>query len=79
MNKKCPNCGFINFVYAEACHKCETELSETSVRSAYNYSTTYRGGVNANHQPYPTTGGFSLVKGLVCAGVGVIVLAIQTR
>lgn len=25
-NKKCPNCGFINFATAQSCRKCETEL-----------------------------------------------------
>lgn len=28
-NQKCPNCGFINFVTAEACRKCETVLIST--------------------------------------------------
>ncbi|MFY9620887.1 MAG: hypothetical protein WAM70_13570 [Pyrinomonadaceae bacterium] len=76
MNKKCPNCGFINFVYAEACHKCETVLSETTVRSAYDYPATYRGGVNAPSQPYPTKGGFSVLERIGLRGVGIIVLAI---
>lgn len=76
MNKKCPNCGFINFVYAEACHKCETALSETPVRSAYDYPATYRGGVNSHSQPYPTKSSFPFLKVLAGAGVVVIVLAI---
>ncbi len=32
--------------------------------------------MNANHQPSPPKSGFSVLKGVVCGGVGVIVLAI---
>ena len=75
MNKKCPNCGFINFVSAEACRKCETILPETINQSFYDDGPAYRGGVNAYHQPYPTKRKFSLVKALVFVLVGLVVMA----
>ena len=45
-NKKCPNCGFINFVDAEACRKCETSLN--SFEETYTEPSGYRPGFGAN-------------------------------
>ena len=66
MNQKCPYCGFINFVEAEACRKCETVLKQLPDDSAFNDRTTYRGGVSSNRQPYKTGGGFTLGKLVLC-------------
>ncbi|HKP36758.1 MAG TPA: hypothetical protein VJT71_07860 [Pyrinomonadaceae bacterium] len=43
-NKKCPNCGFINFVNAEVCRKCETVLNPPEGIEEYADSTGYRSG-----------------------------------
>jgi hypothetical protein len=77
-NKKCPNCGFINFATAEACRKCETSLSEwgeSDQTSSYDAPRNYRGGTNTNALPYPTkrrtTAGqiFASVAGLALAAI----------
>ena len=77
-NKKCPNCGFINFATAEACRKCETNLSEwgeSDQTSSYDAPPNYRGGTNAYALPYPTKRGMS--AGKVFASVcGVALVAI---
>jgi len=66
-NKKCPYCGFINFVTAEACRKCETVLTSDESQLAYfDAPPTYRGGVNSYNQPYPTKSGFTLGKAVLC-------------
>jgi hypothetical protein len=69
-NKKCPYCGFINFVDAELCRKCETNLSasEDGYQSSYNEPPTYRGGSNAYALPYPTKSGMSAGKVFACVG-----------
>jgi hypothetical protein len=70
-NKKCPNCGFINFVTAEACRKCETNLSEwgeSDQTSSYDAPPNYRGGTNAYALPYPTKRGTSAGKVFACVG-----------
>jgi hypothetical protein len=36
-NKKCPNCGFINFLAAQSCHKCETDLIDIPEYEQYSY------------------------------------------
>jgi hypothetical protein len=72
-NKKCPYCGFINFVTAEVCRKCETNLSgrEESDQTFNDAPATYRGGTNAYAPPYPTKSGMS--AGRVFAGIGGLV------
>jgi hypothetical protein len=67
-NKKCPNCGFINFVDAEACRKCETILSwsEESDQTSYNERPVYRGGVNSYRQPYQAKSAWTLGKVVAC-------------
>lgn len=72
-NKKCPNCGFINFVDAEACRKCETSLiSDEAQHAYYDAPPAYRGGVNSYNQPYPTKSGFTFGKVVACvAGLAV--------
>jgi len=69
-NKKCPSCGFINFVQAEACRKCETNLtaSEEGHHTSDNERATYRGNANAYALPYPTRGGLSAGKVFACVG-----------
>ena len=66
-NKKCPYCGFINFVDAEACRKCETVLTLDESQLAYDDAPpAYRGGVNYYNQPYATKSGFTLGKAIAC-------------
>ena len=59
-HKKCSNCGFINFITAEVCRKCETNLN----------------GVNRPYQVEPPTSGsgFPVFKVLVCSFVGLSLL-----
>jgi len=66
-NRKCPYCGFINFVTAESCRKCETYLlaKEEDLRSSHDQPAAYRGGVSSYRQPYPTKSGFTLGKALL--------------
>ncbi len=65
-NKKCPYCGFINFVTAEACRKCETMLTgDQAEQSAYDHAATYRGGVSSYTQPYKTSSGITAGKVIV--------------
>lgn len=72
MNKKCPNCGFINFQVDGVCRKCESaldELSPTEVSSgpwSNPYATTSR-------QQQPTGG--KRVKILSSILVGLVVLS----
>jgi hypothetical protein len=66
-NKKCPYCGFINFVTAEACRKCETSLiSDEAQHAYYEAPPPYRGGVNSYNQPYATKSSLSFGKAIVC-------------
>jgi hypothetical protein len=67
-NKKCPHCGFINFVTAEVCRKCETNLmaSQEDYQTSYGDRPVYRGGVNSYHQPYLTKSESHLAKVLIC-------------
>lgn len=69
-NKKCPSCGFINFVQAEACRKCETNLtaSEEGHQTSYHERANYQGGANAYALPYPTKRGPSAGKVFACVG-----------
>jgi predicted RNA-binding Zn-ribbon protein involved in translation (DUF1610 family) len=76
MNKKCPNCGFINFIHAEACRKCETNLSCEDGPSIYDAPTTYRGGVDGYRQAYPTRSGSTALKVVGIVVVCVIMLGV---
>lgn len=67
-NKKCPYCGFINFVTAEACRKCETVLTESPHGSGYDDRRTYRGASSYN-TPYKAKSGFSFKKVLTAVAV----------
>jgi hypothetical protein len=55
MNKKCSSCGFINFVTAEQCKKCEavlTPIDETQALAYVNYSAAQpQGYVAPPNQP----------------------------
>ena len=74
-NRKCHYCGFINFVYAEVCKKCKAILGEIPAQSGYDFSQTYRGGVNAYAAPYPTKSVSPVMKVLACVGAAVVLLA----
>jgi len=67
-NKKCPYCGFINFVDAEVCRKCETNLmaEEESYQTSDNERPVYRGGVNSYRQPYQAKSAWTLGKVVAC-------------
>ena len=66
-NKKCPYCGFINFVDAEVCRKCETSLLFDEAQHAYYEAPPpYRGGVNSYNQPYQTKSSFTVGKAVLC-------------
>jgi len=67
-NKKCPYCGFINFVDAEACRKCETNLSasEEASQSSYDEPRAYRGGVNSYNSRPPVKRGFTAAQAVFC-------------
>lgn len=76
-NKKCPNCGFINFVTAEACRKCETSLIADEAQYAYYEAPPpYRGGVNQYQQPYPTKKSVSTLRAIGYVFVGVLALGV---
>ena len=75
-NKKCHYCGFINFVNAEACRKCEAVLTAIDEESAYDSAPTYRGGVNAYVQPYATAPSFTFPKALAGLAIAVVVVGI---
>lgn len=74
-NKKCHYCGFINFVQAEACRKCEAVLSDAAEQSVYDRPPTYRGGVNAYSQPYAAKKNFSFLKGFLLSAASLVVVA----
>jgi hypothetical protein len=48
-NKKCPYCGFINFVNAEVCRKCETVLNPPEGTETYAEPAGYRPGYQEGH------------------------------
>ena len=41
-NKKCPNCGFINFLSDETCRKCETSLDVVGNPETYGQQADKR-------------------------------------
>ena len=73
-NKKCHYCGFINFVHAEACRKCEAVLGDASEQSIYDRPAAYRGGVNAYNQPYPAQKNFSFLKVFLVSVASLVVV-----
>lgn len=62
MNKKCPYCGFINFINAEACRKCETVLTDFAGSAGTNDPPAYRGGVSNYALPSATRQQSSLAR-----------------
>ena len=72
-NKKCPNCGFINFVQAESCRKCETTLDGMGAPQQPHAATEMP---YANPYRPPSTkkgGGFPIFKVLLGAGALMVV------
>ena len=65
-NKKCPYCGFINFLQAEACRKCETVLTDLPEERPDNGPPVYRGGVSSNRQPYNAKSGLTAGRVFIC-------------
>jgi hypothetical protein len=74
-NKKCPNCGFINFLSAETCRKCETSLDAVGNPEAYGQQAD-GSGYSYQYQPQPyaaqKSGNATLIK--VLAGVGALIV-----
>jgi hypothetical protein len=78
-NIKCPNCGFINFVTAECCRKCETPLSAAgSPEPVYS-------GQGAPFEAYPSpfqvtpaksAGGIPILKICLCLFGGLILISV---
>jgi hypothetical protein len=77
-HKKCSNCGFINFLSAETCRKCETSLDAVGHPETYGQPTPgYSYGYQNQPQPHAArkSGNATLIK--VLAGVGaLLVLAV---
>src|SRR6266550_3696900 len=79
-NKKCPNCGFINFLKDESCRKCNTNLDapghsdESYSGSPYAHVAEYH---NQFHQPARKKG-FPLLKVFLFIFVGLIVFSALT-
>lgn len=78
-NKKCHYCGFINFVTAEECRKCEAVLTAHGEPSSFDRAATYRGGSNAYATPYPTQSRFPILKVFALVVVVVVVFGIVSR
>lgn len=78
-NKKCHYCGFINFVTAEECRKCEAVLTAAGEPSSFDRAATYRGGSNAYQTPYPTKSSFPILKVFVLVLVVVTVFGIVSK
>jgi len=74
-NKKCPNCGFINFLSDETCRKCETSLDVVGNPETYGQQADGSGyGYQYQAQPYAAqkSGNATLIK--VLAGVGALIV-----
>src|SRR5260221_2288428 len=74
-NKKCPNCGFINFLTAETCRKCETSLDAAGQPEAYGQQADASGyGYQYQPQPYAVqkSSNATLIK--VLAGAGALIV-----
>src|SRR5262245_23403290 len=52
-NKKCPNCGFINFFQDESCRKCETFLGNFEDQCFSEPSSYRQPGLPYGGQTYP--------------------------
>ena len=77
-NKKCPNCGFINFLQAESCRKCETTLDGMGAPQQLHGATEIPEHGNPYSNPYrrpsaKTGGGFPIFKVLLGAGALIVV------
>jgi len=79
-NKKCPNCGFINFLQAESCRKCETTLDAIGAPQQPHDATGMPehepGKSYLNPYGPPSTkngGGFPIFKVLLGAGALIVV------
>ncbi len=74
-NKKCPNCGFINFLSDETCRKCETSLDVVGNPEPYGQQAD-GSGHGYQHQPQPyaaqKSNNATLIK--VLAGVGALIV-----
>lgn len=51
-NIKCPYCGFINFVNAEVCRKCETVLNPSDGAESHQEPAGYKSGYGHSAQRY---------------------------
>jgi hypothetical protein len=77
-NKKCPNCGFINFLKAETCHKCNTALDGSYIPDS-SYSNSPEAYAPAyQHQQPAARKGFPLLKVFLCLFAGLLVFSALT-
>src|SRR5207237_989621 len=77
-NKKCSFCGFINFVSAETCKKCEAML--VSASEAPQAGETYYGQPAQRYAPgrvtpYSSKSRFPILKGVAYVFAGLVVLS----
>lgn len=78
-NKKCPNCGFINFLKDESCRKCNTNLDAPGQPDeGYAGPPAYAVGYQNQYQPPVAKKGFPLLKVVLCLFLGLIVLSVLT-
>jgi hypothetical protein len=79
-NKKCPNCGFINFLKDESCRKCNTNLDAPG-QPDESYSGSPYGAAADYHNQYQQPAakkGFPLLKVFLCIFVGLLVFSALT-
>ena len=75
-NKKCPNCGFINFLKDESCRKCNTNLDSPGLPDeGYAPPPAYAAGFQNQYQQPIAKKGFPLLKVCLCVLVGLIVFS----
>src|SRR5207302_2718362 len=77
-NKKCSFCGFINFVSAETCKKCEAMLvsaSETPQAGEPYYGQPAQRYAASGVVPYSSKSRFPILKVVAYVFVGLVVLS----
>lgn len=75
MNKKCSSCGFINFLTAEVCKKCEAPLAESANSNYSIYNDLHYGAQVPPPPPYATKSRFPVLKVIVLVVVGLAVMS----
>jgi hypothetical protein len=74
-HKKCPSCGFINFLSAETCRKCETSLDAIDHPEQYSQQTSgYSDGYQNQTQPYAARKSGKSALTQVLVGLGALIV-----